>query len=313
MAVAKANSKQTVPEAGIQFPSMPDQPSPGVLCPHLGLADDSETSFRFTTDENRCWRVNPPAEISQGHQTKYCFGANYGQCPIYQTGRPSAGVKIRRGRAPGGPSQPISWRVVVVVVEVMLVLLVGGILYYFPRAVLLSTPFADSPRPTPSPLLTRPVAAVLPTTGPTVVLTPSLPLTSTNSPTSTPPGTPTFTPAPGLDQPIGPFNLVAHRVESGENLIGISARFNTTREVLVKVNGLSDQRPILVGQILVVPQGLADSSQVPKMVAFQAVQDTFLDVIVNQLFGDMAAVRQLNALGDSNIVPAGRWLFIPQP
>lgn len=65
--------------------------------------------------------------------------------------------------------------------------------------------------------------------------------------------------------------------------------------------------------MLVVPYRLTDASQLLKIVAFETLQDTPFDVIVRQLSGDIDTVRNMNALGDSNFVPAGRWLFIPQP
>src|SRR5882757_5168199 len=106
--------------------NMSEQPNILVQCPHLGLVDDSDTSFRFSTDDNCCWRMNRPAEVSASHQTKFCFSPNYNKCPVYQTGRPTNTVKILRGQAPIRFLGLVGWRPVIVLVEALLVLLVLG-------------------------------------------------------------------------------------------------------------------------------------------------------------------------------------------
>jgi len=283
-------------------------------CPHLGLVEDSTTSFRFSTDDNCCWRMNRPAAVLADHQTKFCFSCAYSKCPVYQTGRPTNTVKILRGQTSARLLGPISWRPIIVLIEVLAVLLIAGSLYFYPWAFLFSTPTATvRPVPTQTHLPTVPVVPSIPTRNPVILVTTVGPIIATSAPTLTPASTPTLTPAPGLDQPIGPLSLVAHKVAVNESLISIAARFNTTRDVLIQVNSLTDQRPLQVGQVLVVPQGLIDVSQIQKMVAFETVQDTPVSIIVSQLSGDIQVVRQLNALGSNDLVPAGRWLFIPQP
>lgn len=57
-----------------------------------------------------------------------------------------------------------------------------------------------------------------------------------------PPGTPTPTPAPQQ-----------HRVEAGDTLIGIAARYGVTVEALQKLNGIGDPRGLQIGQELEIP------------------------------------------------------------
>lgn len=303
-------------------------------CPFLGTDDDSTTSYRFSTEENRCWRLGRSASVPPAHQNKYCFGGNYATCPVYTSGRAVAGVKVGRAPASLSPLGFASWRTILVVFEITLALIAGGALLYSWVATAQTPPTESLPIPSHTRAPTTVGVALLPTAlgtaiGPTghptllasltaiKTSTPSptatLTRTATLLPTDTPAVTGTLTAAPGLDQPVGPLNLVAHRVEENENLSSIAARFNTTVEIVRAVNGLSDQRIIQVGQVLVIPQGATTAEGLPKLVAFQTVQDTSLSIIVNQLSGDINLVRNLNALGDSDIVPAGRWLFIPQP
>jgi hypothetical protein len=315
---------------GLQVADPPHEP---IACPHLGLEDDSTTRFYSSSESNCCWRLKNPAEVALDHQSEFCLCNNFTSCPVYVVGRPATGVKpLRATRVLASPpAVAINWRGIVVILEVLLAIALGAAFIFgwvWSPETPVRTPYS---LPTHAPRATVPSIAELPTLIPDLPLaafevsgTPAsgtaIGLTATLSPnvtstlaSSEQSATPALTPAPGLDQPIGPFNLIAHRVEAGENLVSIAARFDTTRELLVKVNGLNDQRLLEPGQVLAVPQGQTDLGQLPRLVAFLTVQDTALDVIIGQLSGDMAMVRQLNALGEGNVVPAGRWLFIPQP
>lgn len=292
-----------------------------VVCPLLGIDSDETTSFGFLTEDNRCWRLKRAAEVSPNHQAKYCFTGDHVNCPVYKTGRLAPGVKfVRGGSASFGFLGGFGWRSLIVTLEaglVLGVLVMGAYLWLSvpaaPEATAVSIP---TNTPLPTAILIVEVPTALPTlavTVPPLYASPFPSATSTLSNTPLPSATAAFTAAPGLDQPIGPFNLVAHQVAADENLIGIAARFATNTDVLQKVNGLTAGENPAVGRVLVVPQGMTDPNQFSKLVAFQTVQDTQLSAIVSQLSVDINQARSINALGESDLVPAGRWLFIPQP
>ena len=296
-------------------------------CPHLGKLDDDDTYYRFACGDNRCWRLKTPAEVVSDHQTTFCLGTRYAECPIYTTGKAPPNIVARGGRSKPAalPGNTFNWRIWVVVLEVLLLIGAGAALLitvlmqpaapagYNGLAPLATPQSVISPPPTMSAvaILPTPRAAASPTSldatfTPTATVTPEA--------TVTPGETATFTPAPAGDVPIGPLNLVVHSVQTNENLITIAARYNTTTEVLMKVNGLSQERLIQLGQVLVAPVGYNGSdADVPRLIAFQTAQDTSLTGIAQRLSADVETVRTLNALGPDDLVPAGRWLFVPQP
>lgn len=53
-------------------------------CPLLGLPDDPETAFAFSTDANHCHKSIPPASVRLNHQQKYCLSAEYVSCPLFR-------------------------------------------------------------------------------------------------------------------------------------------------------------------------------------------------------------------------------------
>ena len=163
-----------------------------------------------------------------------------------------------------------------------------------PAAAAIASPIPASPTVSPAE-----TAAVLP--NPTLAASPTVDITAV------------VTGIPGFDQPVGPFNLLAHQVSASESLISIAARYGTTVEVLKHINNLTNTNALPPGLVLVAPVGVTVPEGLPRLVAFQTVQDTSLSAIVSQLSGDIENVRALNALGESDIVPTGRWLFIPQP
>lgn len=61
---------------------------------------------------------------------------------------------------------------------------------------------------------------------------------------------PTSTPIPA-DLPRG--TKVDYRVQAGDSLAAIAARFNSTEEDIIKENSIEDANAIFVGQILVIP------------------------------------------------------------
>lgn len=53
-------------------------------CPLLGLVDDPDTAFAFSTDANHCHNTVPPASVRLSHQQEYCLSADYVSCPLFR-------------------------------------------------------------------------------------------------------------------------------------------------------------------------------------------------------------------------------------
>ncbi len=94
---------------------------------------------------------------------------------------------------------------------------------------------------------TAPPATTVPETS-----TPVPPATRTAiappSPTIAP--TPTTSPEPSATPTVGTIN---HKVQKGENLIGIAERYGTTVQAIVRANGLANADVIYIGQKLIIP------------------------------------------------------------
>ena len=182
------------------------------------------------------------------------------------------------------------------------------------------TPSGTVTPPTLTPTLTEtPTLTSTPTQTetPTLTATPTITdtATSTYTPTATDTltatSTATFTPAP-LDTPIGPLNLMVHFVQANETLTSIAARYQTTTQVLITVNNLRVQGAIRPGQVLVAPVSASSDANLTYMIAHQTSEETSLANIAVQFAVDPEVLRSLNGLGPSDVIPAGRWLFVPQ-
>jgi LysM repeat protein len=171
------------------------------------------------------------------------------------------------------------------------------------------TPPTHTPTPTETPTLT---GTPTHTETPTETFTPTVTDTATSTFTPTATHTATFTPAP-IDTPIGPLNLMAHIVQANETLTNIAARYATTTQVLITVNNLRVQGAIRPGQVLVAPVGAQSDANLTLLIAYQAAEETSLAGVAAQFAVDPEVLRPLNDLSQSDVIPAGRWLFIPQP
>ena len=77
----------------------------------------------------------------------------------------------------------------------------------------------------------------------------------------------TFTPAPATPMPtptptVTPTPIV-YRVQSGDTLLAIAAKFGVSAEVIQEANGITDPRRLQIEQELVIPRPEQDSEQPP--------------------------------------------------
>lgn len=72
-------------------------------CPYLGLEDDPETWFAFSSDANYCHRVSPSEGIARNYQIEACLLENFVTCPVFRAaadwhGRLPSGIRRKTER-----------------------------------------------------------------------------------------------------------------------------------------------------------------------------------------------------------------------
>lgn len=235
-------------------------------CPYLVAADEAWRSAA-PDPEHRCTAVAPPAPIAPAKQHRLCLDERHLTCATFLAARGELGVPstsdgeaavLHRVAADG----PTRWRfagTTPVVLErsaglgvlfrawgrVGQAALVGLIAIAFGVLVLArsTTGRLDVASPAPSssaPAASRPAASPTPSPSPTPA--PSLTPTPALSPSPSP--TPT---------PSAPTSYRTYRVQSGDTLVAIAARFGTTVKAIAELNGIADPSRIRVGQVLRIP------------------------------------------------------------
>jgi len=229
-------------------------------CPFL-LAESGGWRLDLPSRDHRCAAFVPSAPLSPEKQTRLCLTTDHTACPTYlaslaartaRTGSISGDRATRWGLArtttviedPGGVRAWLlgaildrrRWPAIpaVLLVGTLATLAVSGF-----GADLSSTPIG-----TPTPAPTRldptqpPITAAPPTAAPTVV------------PTTAPTVAPTAAPTP---KPTQAREFRIYRVQPGDTLSAIAARFDTTVSAIVNLNNLRSANQLTVGQKLKIP------------------------------------------------------------
>lgn len=157
-----------------------------------------------------------------------------------------------------------------------------------------------SPTPTP-----KPTATPIPTPRPTATPTPTPTLTPTPSPTPTP------TPTPVGEQ--------SYRVQLGDTLLRIAARFGVTVSALQSHNNISNPNSIRIGQLLKIPTDASGSSVVeaapaapaePTSVSYRVKAGDTLWSIARQFGVSSSSIVELNKITNLNLIRVGQLLQI---
>ncbi|MBX3048639.1 MAG: hypothetical protein KF885_05630 [Anaerolineales bacterium] len=95
------------------------------ICPFLGMEDDPQTSFLFTSPGNFCHRLKPPKAVSIGYQGATCFDSKaFVKCPIYQKkwdGTLPEGFRHRNGNnSSQQPLTPPRWVILLLLLSLIL-------------------------------------------------------------------------------------------------------------------------------------------------------------------------------------------------
>jgi LysM repeat protein len=167
---------------------------------------------------------------------------------------------------------------------------------------------ASTPTPTPTKTL-------VPTFTATATHTATPTATGTATPTDTPLPTPTATHTPTAS-PTPPYTTYV--VQSGDTLLGIAIRFDTTVQAIMAVNGLNSTT-IHAGTELLIPSGESSvppptntpsAATTPAYTTYVVQAGDALDTIARRFGTTVQAIMELNRL-TSTTIHAGTQLLIP--
>jgi len=282
-------------------------------CEYLGTIPDPLVCYNFPHPQNHCYRVKKPAQVNLNYQENICLSCKYDQCAIYQQENlRHLPDKIARGRQEGRSYKFLFFRIAAM----------GLILAAAMIAVrIIRTAEVNNPQSLVSPTMQE-FDTLIPTDSTEPSITPEEMDVSMIIPTQTPPVKQKVTPeaeieitptgGPGFSTPFGfSQKYVIHEVQSGESLSLISDKYNTTIDSIVEINSLQAGNPIWINQIIVVKPG-ATTIESEKLEAIYIEEDTPLVRIAEDYAISIEKLKDMNALGGHEIIPAGRWLVVPQ-
>jgi LysM repeat protein len=136
-----------------------------------------------------------------------------------------------------------------------------------------------------------------------------------SAPTATPLVSPTPTPTATL-----PPNQTRHTVEANETVSTIAKKYGATTDTILQANGLKANSILSVGQELIIPLPLANTSTptvspTPSPTPFEYTVKTgdYLSEIAKRYKTTVEALMQANGIADATNLRAGTKLIIVQP
>jgi LysM repeat protein len=312
-------------------------------CPYLGLEDDPETWFAFSSDSNYCHRVSPAEPVARHYQSEACLSENFAGCPIFRaaanwrgrlpremrrsgsegrrrrTHKPGSGAKAgpisaARPTSKAGPARAGRRELLIGAAAVMIIALVAVSAFLGFSTIREGLSVYGPPTATPAQI---PALAASPGELPTAMLptaivapptlTPTSPTTST-SPPPTATATPTASP-----EPVGGATYV---VQSGDNLYRIALRYGITVDAILRINDLANPNLLHAGQVIRLPGG--EPSEEGEEAAEPTATTTHVVQPGENLFRialhygtTINALAAYNGLTDSRRIEVGQVLIVP--
>jgi LysM repeat protein len=230
------------------------------VCPFL-IADEGTWRSAYAAREHRCGAVQPPAPLAVPKQRQLCLVGAHEGCLTYLAARAVAddaapstpgddGAALWQGSAPPPlvlePARRMGALPAATARSGGSAALVGLMALAFVVLVLARIQSPISPGLTPGPSL---AAVAVGTVSP--VATPRA--TATTAPPSATPDDPAPSPAGTERPPEATAEPKRYKVKSGDTLISIAARYDTTAKKVMAANGISDPRSLKIGQVLIIP------------------------------------------------------------
>jgi hypothetical protein len=232
------------------------------VCPYLAAADGTWRSSTVSR-EHRCRAVSPPAPLAAEKQRRLCLTADYPTCATFEAARAArpvahdrppllprplartAPVVLDHGRLVMWPPSIRADRTTIQAILVAL-LAIAFLAIVVARVASGQGPGAGGPDGSSAPIAT-PVTGAGGSEG-SASARPTTP--GTASPASSPRGSGG---APASPAAPGASAGQTYRVQTGDTLVGIAARFGTTAKAIAELNGMANPASLRVGQVLQIP------------------------------------------------------------
>lgn len=276
-------------------------------CEFLCTIDDPLVCYNFPYQRNCCKRGKKVSTVKLHHQREFCLSSKHIDCVMYQQEDPrflpreiAGGIRKNKKR-----------------------------LHFFLRAVglfflivfvIIKFYGVDKDQPVLNQVAQNsdtPFATISSVPSSTLQITDIAEGTLTKStliqenPLLQSPARVTSTIGPGFSTPFGVNKkYVVHQIHRGESLRYIADFYGVPLDSLRGINSLSEGYPIWVDQIIVVQLGVT-TGPYEKLNAIQLQEDAPIELIAEQYFTTVEKLIDLNDLGDSEVIPAGRWLIVP--
>jgi hypothetical protein len=280
-----------------------------VICPFLGMFEDSGTALAFPSAWNHCHHCNPASSVALDHQKTCCLTGGYETCPAFlQSPNDAFPIGLQNVMRTRPFNRSVFW----IAIFVIPVLLTAA--YFlgqkFPVPLFSEKFFPVIPSPYVSPILLP--ASITPFLEPSslVTFTPSPVPIANNSGSRV---TPIITRRPhGLEEWIGVnYIFIIYRVKQGWSIERLAVHYNTTVAAVQAVN-YKLITPLFPGQLVIIPINQRDVSGLPKFEVYRVTEDITVEKLAAQLDVAPDQLRDYNAFGKNEMLMAMEWIIVPR-
>jgi hypothetical protein len=116
-----------------------------------------------------------------------------------------------------------------------------------------------------------------------------------------------------LDVPIGTdYQFIIHQVLEGESLEQFAVQYDTSREVITKINYFLPV-PLWVNWLVIIPVNLTDPGDLPTFEAYLVTEETIsIGKLSEKLAVNLEDLSYYNGIGVEHVMKSGEWLLIPR-
>ena len=278
-------------------------------CPFLGIKTDPETAFDYASIWNACHRSKPPEIPLLDYQSTTCLTPSFINCPIYKN---SADIKfppklIERVQLRSNKRKRIlifgiSFVLLVLVIMLIKQVVVPGTV----PEVLVSQPLKETTQVISQDIEETSTATKIESETSSAEVTSA----ETNALTQT---SPLNEVTHKLDVPIGTdYQFIIHQVLEGESLEQFAVQYDTSREVITKINYFLPV-PLWVNWLVIIPVNLTDPGDLPTFEAYLVTEETIsIGKLSEKLAVNLEDLSYYNGIGVEHVMKSGEWLLIPR-
>jgi len=279
-------------------------------CPFLGIKTDPETAFDYASIWNACHRSKPPEIPLLDYQSTTCLTSAHVSCPIFTSTGDSKFPPnlIERVQLRSSKRKRI-WIIGIALVLLVLVILLILSQLFAPEKVpevTVSMPVQETTQ-----LISQDIEETFTATK-MEGETSSAEVTSaeTNALTQT---SPLNEVTHKLDVPIGTdYQFIIHQVLEGESLEQFAVQYDTSREVITKINYFLPV-PLWVNWLVIIPVNLTDPGDLPTFEAYLVTEETIsIGKLSEKLAVNLEDLSYYNGIGVEHVMKSGEWLLIPR-